>query len=125
MGLPVPAMPTAPPPIGLPLAVSNQAQAMGSFGEIDGDLPAAHALGLSFLLPSAGAIIGYKVGGLWGSAAGTLVGGAAVNGIHAAYFLRTKTPEAKHQAMVSGVYAALGLGFAGWILLDKAKGAAK
>lgn len=120
-GLPLPAGPMSPPVPGLPMA----ARAPSGFGEVDGDLPAAHALGLSFLIPGIATVVGYKYGGPWGSAAGAFAGGAAVNGIHAVNFLRRKTPEAKHQAMISGVYAAVGLGCAGWILMERASKASK
>lgn len=116
---PLPQGPGAPPS---PLAAVAPAPALapaargvghrGAFGELPSDLPASHALGLSFLLSGLGTVIGYKQAGVLGSIGGGLAGGAAVNGIHALILSRSKDAEAKAEAVTSGIYAIGGLALA-------------
>lgn len=69
-------------------------------------------LGAAFVLVGAGAAIGAAKAGLFGSIAGGLYGGAAVNAIRA-----TRTAKVNRQeAVISGTFAIVGAGVATYLL---------
>jgi hypothetical protein len=75
-----------------------------------------HTLGLALLMSGVGSLVGLHYAGLYGGAAGVLYGGATVNAVRAGRNLLAGTPEADHEAAVSGTYAVLCAGLASWIL---------
>lgn len=69
-------------------------------------------LGAAFVLVGVGAALGATKGGLFGSIAGALYGGATVNAVRAARVAKTDSKE----AMVSGTFAIVGAGVATYLL---------
>lgn len=98
----------------LPIGYAGYGPAMGD----DRPVPVenGHTLGLALLMSGVGSLVGLHYGGLYGGAAGVLYGGATVNAVRAGRNLLAGTPEADHEAAVSGTYAVLCAGLASWIL---------
>lgn len=114
--VPVQQLPSEPQePATTFVPVQHPAVAQQAVGAVPAqDLPhvmpneAGHMLGLSLVALGAGTYLGYRYGGVFGSLAGALVGGAAINGLRAALYLRRGAPEDKREALVSGSYALVG-----------------
>jgi hypothetical protein len=98
----------------LPIGYAGYGPAMGADPPVP--LENGHTLGLALLLSGVGSLVGLHYGGLYGGAAGVLYGGATVNAVRAGRNLLAGTPEADHEAAVSGTYAVLCAGLASWIL---------
>lgn len=99
---------------GVPIG-SRQADQFIGFGNPDPE-PAAHTLGISLLILSAGSFIGFKLGGHMGSVAGSLYGGATLNFIRSArYAIKNTNPENKKEAQLSAGYGLLTAGIATYI----------
>lgn len=81
----------------------------------------SHMLGLSALAVGLGAIVGYRYGGIYGSFAGSLFGGAAVNAYRALYYYKEGTPEGDKEAAASATYAALTIAMGGYLAATKVK----
>jgi hypothetical protein len=77
--------------------------------------------GFSALLVTAAVGTGIALGGAWGAAAGALLAGAAANGYRAQKWWGSTDPSQKHEAMVSSVFAAAGLGVGGWLVWKAAQ----
>lgn len=108
-----------PPPPG---AIRGASAGFGMRGMGDAEsLEQAHMLGLALIAVGAGAYAGARYAGVFGGIAGSLFGGAAVNAIRAARSVSRGSPDADHEAIVSGTFALAGAGLASYILW-KAKG---
>lgn len=75
----------------------------------------SHMLGLATVAVAVGAAVGLHYGGPFGGLAGSMIGGAAVNAYRAVAFYRQGTPEADHEAKVSGAYAVLAAAGGGYL----------
>jgi hypothetical protein len=108
-------VPVAGPPRILP--PSFHGSSPDGLGVVQEPLPTGHLLGLSVLLPMAGTFVGMKyAGGFWGALGGALAAGSLINGYRAVKFMVQGDPEADREAVISGSYAVVGLGAAGWLL---------
>lgn len=58
---------------------------------------------------------GLAIGGPWGAGAGVLLMGTAFNAYRAQKWWGSPDPSEKHEAVVSAVMAAVGLGVGGWM----------
>lgn len=109
-GYPPPGMQMMPPGYGqpgMPMPVGVMPQ------------EGSHMLGLSALAVGGGAVLGYRYGGLWGSFAGGLLGGAAVNAYRALYYYKEGSEEGDKEAAVSATYAALTAAVGGYLIATK------
>jgi hypothetical protein len=75
---------------------------------------ALRSAGFTALLLAAGVGGGVAVGGAWGAAAGFLLASALANGYRAQKWLDSEQPSQKHEAVVSGVFAAGAVGAGIW-----------
>jgi len=94
-----------------------------AYGELEppGEARASHLFGLATVLVGTGAAIGFYYGGAFGGLAGSLFGGASVNAYRAFAFYRMGSPEADNEAKVSGTYAVIAAGLAGYLAYKHAK----
>jgi len=81
-----------------------------------------HFLGMSTLVVGIAALVGAKYGGWYGGLAGSLFGGGAVNGYRAVTQVMEGTPDGDREATISGTYAVLAAGLAGYVLYRSSKG---
>ena len=103
-----------PPPGLVPQQAYGQLETPAAAGP-------SHMFGLATLLVGSGAAIGFYYGGAFGGLAGSLFGGAAINAYRAFVFYRTGTPEGDSEAKVSGTYAVVAAGLAGYLAYKHAK----
>lgn len=92
--------------------------AQGGVGAFPKQAEESHFLGISILSLAIGGTLGayYAPSSqLWGSLAGSLVGGAAVNGLRAYSRATDGTPEGKKEATVSVFYAVMSAGLGAFI----------
>ena len=71
--------------------------------------------GFTALLTTAAVGAGIAFGGPIGAAAGLLLAGAVTNGYRAQKWWGSQVPGEKHEAVVSSVFAAAGLGVGGYM----------
>ncbi len=124
-GGPPPMPPPPPGAIVMPVSgggvmgqqsMMQQAQAGATWDAMeptDTSEPAAvRSAGFTALLIAACTGVGVAVGGPWGAAAGLLAAGALANGYRAQKWWDSAVPSEKHEAVVSGIFAAgtLGMG---------------
>lgn len=77
---------------------------------------AVRTAGITALASALALGAGLAMGGPWGAGAGVLLVGAAFNGYRAQKWWGSPDPSAKHEAVVSGVMAALSVGVGGWMV---------
>jgi len=98
-------------------------------GDPDADpvLSTGNLLGLGILLPTAGLLVGLKYDGFYGGLGGSLAAGSLINVYRSVKYMLRGTPEDDKEAIISGTYAAIGLGVSTWLILKglKAKKANK
>lgn len=99
-------MPLAPPSVGV----------VPGMGAVSETVPMSHMLGMSVLLPAAGTIAGMKYAGLYGSLGGALGAGSLINAYRAVKYMLRGDDESDREAIISGTYALVGLGAAGYLL---------
>jgi hypothetical protein len=75
-----------------------------------------HMLGVTTVAAGLGAVLGLRFGGLYGSVAGTLFAGSAVNGYRAVLHGMRADPGGKKEAMISGTYALISAGLGGYLV---------
>jgi hypothetical protein len=75
-----------------------------------------HLLGVSTVAAGLGAVLGMRFGGIYGTVAGTLFAGAAVNGYRAALYGTQGNAVGKREAMISGTYALISAGLGGYLI---------
>lgn len=85
---------------------------------------AMRSAGFTALFATVALGAGIAVGGPWGAGAGVLLAGATVNGYRAQKWWGSPEPSEKHEAVVSAVFAAFGVGLGGYMAY-KAYGAKK
>jgi len=76
---------------------------------------AARSAGITALIVAVSLGVGIAAGGPWGAGAGLLLAGAAFNGYRAQKWWGSPDPSEKHEAVVSSVFAAAGLGLGGYM----------
>ena len=76
---------------------------------------AMRSAGFTALFATVALGAGIAVGGPWGAGAGVLLAGAAVNGYRAQKWWGSPEPSEKHEAVVSAVFAAFGVGVGGYM----------
>jgi hypothetical protein len=76
---------------------------------------ASRSAGFTVLFVAVATGIGYAVKGGMGAATGMLLAGAAANGYRAQKWWGSPEPSQKHEAIVSGVFAAGGLAAGGYV----------
>lgn len=76
---------------------------------------AVRSAGFTALFATVALGAGIAVGGPWGAGAGVLLAGAAVNGYRAQKWWGSPEPSEKHEAVVSAVFAAFGVGLGGYM----------
>lgn len=79
-------------------------------------LQRGHLLGVSTVAAGLGAVLGMRFGGIYGTIAGTLFAGSAVNGYRAALYGIQGDPVGKREAMISGTYALISAGLGGYLI---------
>jgi hypothetical protein len=99
------------------MAMAPIAQSPYGMGEPDPppEASTSHMLGLATVAVAVGAAVGLHYGGPFGGLAGSMLGGAAINAYRAVAFYRQGTPEADHEAKVSGAYAVLAAAGGGYL----------
>jgi hypothetical protein len=75
-----------------------------------------HMLGVSTVAAGLGAVLGMRFGGIYGTIAGTLFAGSAINGYRAALYGIQGDPVGKREAMISGTYALISAGLGGYLI---------
>ena len=89
------------------------------------EIPTAHMLGASVILPAAGAVIGMKYGGMYGGLGGSILAGSLVNAYRALKNYSQGTDEGDKEALISGTYAVLGFAGSGYLLYKGVTGGGK
>lgn len=101
------------PPLPPPQMPPPQMQGVGAVQEA---VPMSHMLGMSVLLPAVGTIAGMKYAGMYGGLGGALGAGSLINAYRAVKFMLRGDSESDREATISGTYAVLGLGAAGYLV---------
>jgi hypothetical protein len=119
-----PGMPHAIIPVGgdqpaPPMAATAGQPMAGEWGAIEPQDTSPEAglrsAGFTALLTTVAVGAGIALGGPIGAAAGLLLAGAAANGYRAQKWWGSQVPGEKHEAVVSSVFAAAGLGVGGYL----------
>lgn len=76
---------------------------------------AMRSAGFTALFATVALGVGIAAGGPWGAGAGVLLAGATVNGYRAQKWWGSPEPSEKHEAVVSAVFAAFGVGLGGYM----------
>lgn len=76
---------------------------------------AMRSAGFTALFATVALGAGIAIGGPWGAGAGVLLAGATVNGYRAQKWWGSPDPSEKHEAVVSAVFAAFGVGLGGYM----------
>lgn len=102
-----------------PMAASAGMPMAGEWGFIEPQdtTPEAglRSAGFTALLTTVAIGAGIAMGGPLGAAAGLLLAGAAANGYRAQKWWGSQVPGEKHEAVVSSIFAAAGLGVGGYM----------
>jgi len=99
-----------PPNHPAPPAAPNTAPVLSPLGP-----GGSHQLGVATLLAGLGAVVGVRLGGVYGGVAGVFFGGAATN-LYRAYLFGSIGDEASDQeAVVSGTYALAAAAVGGYV----------
>jgi hypothetical protein len=101
------------------MATAGQQPMAGEWGFIEPQDASPEAgvrsAGFTALFATMAVGAGYALGGPLGAAAGLLLSGAAANGYRAQKWWGSNVPGEKHEAVVSSVFSAAGLGVGGWL----------
>jgi len=120
---PVPGQPPPPPGTAvIPLGDSGYYESVRGIEPTDTTPEAAlRSAGLTAVFVALSAGVGYAVAGWKGMVAGGLISGAVANGYRAQKNFGSNVPDQKHEAVVSGVFAAAGLGLGAFMVYKAAE----
>lgn len=109
-----------PPPQPHEQQMESSYAPVRGFGETQPE-NSGHMLGFAFLASGIGAALGLTYAGVYGGIGGGLVGGALVNTLRAYRHAKLGTQVDDKEAIISGTYAVISLGVAGYLFYRSQK----
>jgi len=104
------------------MPMPTQGNNMAQHGELEflepqevSDSATMRSAGITVVTAAIGGAIGYSIAGSLGALNGILYSGAFFNAYRAQKWWGEKTPDKKHEAVVSGIFALIGIGAAGYL----------